>query len=138
MYPLKTLKGSKICYSKYGVGKEIGGKIYIHKDYALEVIPTDVLNNAQDMLHKYEPCFEFNCVCYNKKQPNIVRFDEAPDFNTEREPHPGVMFTVDTSINGEGCYKYRYSDLIWYHKWLWVDENYKGFNVVVLLFDDKP
>lgn len=42
--PLKTLNGSVIKRSKYGVGKEIGGKIYLHRNYAEDVIPSDIYN----------------------------------------------------------------------------------------------
>ena len=131
MEPLKTLKGSRIWYSKYGVGKKIGSKIYMHKDYALDIIPIDILWDAQDTLYKYEPGASFNCICYDFKNPNIVRFDEAPKFDTDREPYPGIMWTVDVSrINdGERCYRVSYSDLIWHHKWLWVDRNYQGFDI---------
>ena len=30
MKPLKTLKGSRIWYSAFGVGKKVGSKIYVH------------------------------------------------------------------------------------------------------------
>ena len=131
MKPLKTLKGSRIWYSKFGVGKRVGSKIYVHKDYALDVVPTEILWDAQDILHKYEPGASFNCICYDLKQPNIIRFDEAPRFDVDREPYPGVMWTVDTSRidEGERCYRVGYSDAIWHHKWLWVEQNYQGFDV---------
>ena len=131
MKPLKTLKGSRIWYSKFGVGKMVGGKIYVHKDYALDIVPTDVLWNAQDILHKFEPGAVFNCICYDTKNPNVVRFDEAPRFDEDREPYPGIMWTVDVSRadEGERCYKVGYSDAIWHHKWMWVKEDYKRFDV---------
>ena len=48
LYPLETLKGSKIWYSsKFGVGKEIGGKVYAHMDYIEEIVPPDVLEKAR-------------------------------------------------------------------------------------------
>lgn len=131
MKPLKTLNGSRVWYSKLGVGKQVGSKIYVHKDYALEVVPTDVLWCAQDILHKWEPGASFNCICYDLKNPNVVRFDEAPRFDTDREPYPGIMYTVDVSRadEGEKCYKVGYSGAIWHHKWLWVDAGYEGFDV---------
>jgi hypothetical protein len=131
MKPLKTLKGSRIWYSKFGVGKQVGSKVYMHKDYALDIVPTDVLWNAQDILRKYEPGASFNCICYDLKNPNVIRFDEAPRFDTDREPYPGIMYTVDVSRidEGERCYKVSYSDAIWHHKWLWVANDYKGFDV---------
>lgn len=127
--PLYTNKGSKIWYSKFDVGKQMGSKIYMHKDYALEIIPTDVWNDAQDILHNYEPSFEFNCVCYDLKNPNIIRFDEALNFNTAREPQVGTMIIVGTALRGEKSYKIFQSNMCWHHKWLWVLPDYQGFNV---------
>ena len=131
MEPLKTLKGSRIWYSKFGVGKQVGSKIYVHKDYALDVIPTDVLWDAQDILHKYEPGALFNCICYDLKNPNVIRCDEAPRFDIDREPYPGIMWTVDVSHidEGERCYRVSYSDTIWHHRWLWIKSDYQGFDV---------
>ena len=131
MEPLKTLNGSKIWYSKFGVGKQVGSKIYVHKDYALNVVPTDVLLKAQDVIRKYEPGAVFNCICYDFKKPYIVRFDEAPRFDTDSEPYAGIMWTVNTSCidEGERCYKVGYSNYIWHHKWLWVSQDYQGFDV---------
>lgn len=129
--PLYTKKKSKIWYYNNSVGKRVGSKIYVHKDYALDIIPTDILWDAQDVLYKYEPEASFSCICYDLKNSSVIRFDEAPKFDTDREPYPGIMWTVDISrINeGERCYRVSYSDAIWHHKWLWVKSNYKGFDV---------
>ena len=131
MKPLKTLKGSRIWYSKYSVGKAIGSKLYVHKDYADMAIPKHIYEKAKELLYKYEPGLSFNCLCYDTKTPNIIRFDEAPNFDSAREPRPGIMWTVDVSRihEGERCYRVSYSDAIWHHKWMWVKEDYKGFDV---------
>lgn len=124
--PLKTLKGSVVKRSpKYGVGKEIGGQIYFHKNYVDQVCP-DLYSVALEILQKERPDFEFNCLMYDKKKPETLRFDEAPDFDTAREPMPGKMIAVNTST-----YELteRYSNQIWHHKWLWVLDDYEGFDV---------
>lgn len=124
--PLKTLKGSVIKRSsKYGVGKEIGGQIYFHKNYVDDICP-HLYELAKDILEEEYPDFKYNCLMYDKKKPDTLRFDEAPDFDSAREPMPGTMLSVDTS-NGEIIK--RYSPQIWHHKWLWVKDDYKGFNV---------
>ena len=102
--PLKTLKGSVIKRSsKYGVGKEIGGQIYFHKNYVDDICP-NLYELAKDILEEEYPDFKYNCLMYDKKKPDTLRFDEAPDFDSAREPMPG-------------------------HKWLWVKDDYKGFDV---------
>ena len=109
--------------TKYGVGKEIGGKIYLHKNYFHKVISPDLFLKAASLL-PYG--FVFNCLVINRKRPNIVRFDEAPDFDTSREPHPGRIIEVDVSSLE---IRETYSDYIWHHKWMWVSDDYKGFDV---------
>lgn len=124
--PLKTLKGSVIKRSsKYGVGKEIGGQIYFHKNYVDDICP-NLYELAKDILEEEYPDFKYNCLMYDKKKPDTLRFDEAPDFDSAREPMPGVMLSVDTST---GKIIKRYSPQIWHHKWLWVKDDYKGFDV---------
>ncbi len=124
--PLKTLKGSVIKRSsKYGVGKEIGGQIYFHKNYVDDICP-NLYELAKDILEEEYPDFKYNCLMYDKKKPDTLRFDEAPDFDSAREPMPGTMLSVDTST---GKIIKRYSPQIWHHKWLWVKDDYKGFDV---------
>ena len=64
---------------------------------------------------------------YYTKSPNQIRFDTAEDFDTAREPSPGKMFLVD--IDNETVNE-RFSNQIWHHKWLFVKDDYKGFDVM--------
>ena len=99
-------------------------QVYVHKDYAAQVVPENVLNRAEEVLRQKYPDFQYNTIMYDKKTGN-VRFDEAPDFDTAREPIAGNTVTV--TPNGET--KTGYSDAIWHHKWLWVGNDYNGFDV---------
>ena len=123
---LRTLKGSAIKRSaKHGVGKEIGGEIYFHKAYAEDVVPDEVLSQAEHLLEENYPGFEYNCLKYN---PNtgVVAFQEAPDFDTAREPIVGDYVSVNTDT---GVVKKGHSNYIWHHKWNWVRNDYSGFDV---------
>ena len=120
----KTLKGSAIKRSKYGVGKQMGSQIYLHKGYATDVIPQDVWEHALKVLNDTNADFKYNCVMYDSKSGN-VRFDEAPDFDTAREPIVGDTLTVKP----DGTTKRGHSNYIWHHKWIWVKNDYKGFDV---------
>lgn len=122
--PLKTLNGSAIKRSRYGVGKEIGGKIYLHRNYAEDVIPSDIYNRAKQVLKQEYPNFKYNCVEWGLKD-HSVRFDEAPGFDKQREPIVGDYVTVFE----DGSTKKGHTDYIWHHKWLWVKDDYKGFDV---------
>lgn len=121
---LKTYKGSPIKRSKYGVGKEIGGDIYFHKDYAEEIIPEGDLMHARMALNRYWPKFAYNCMRYNPST-GAISFQEAPDFDTAREPIVGDYVTVFPDKPG----KKGHSNYIWHHKWLWVKNDYPGFDV---------
>lgn len=121
--PIKTHTGSKITRSKYGVGKAMGDQLYIHKKYVTDVVPADVWAKAKKLVPRG---FSFNTLVYNPKK-NTIRFDEAPDFDTAREPIPGDSVTVNYVTGDVGSVKH--SDSIWHHKWLWVKDDYTGFDV---------
>ena len=127
MVPLKTSKGSKIWYSKFGIGKSVGGKVYVVNGAWHGIIPSDVWNKAKKILvdKNVSPCL-FNTLCYDFKKPHIVRFDLCEGFCTEREPVVGQMVFVDTET-GEIWNKY--NSQIYHHKWLWVPKDYEGFDV---------
>lgn len=120
----KTLKGSVVKRSKYGVGKQMGSQVYLHKDYVSDVVPKKVWENALKVLSDADSDFEYNCVMYDTKTGN-VRFDEAPDFDESREPIVGDTITVKP----DGTVKRGHSNYIWHHKWLWVKNDYQGFDV---------
>ena len=107
---------------KYGVGKSIGGRLYLHKDYADGVIPSELLEKAKAMLPNG---FKYNALSWKKGQDEELRFDEAPDFDTAREPITGDYVTVNVKT---GDVKQGHSDQIWHHKWQWVEPDYQGFD----------
>ena len=83
MQPLKTLKGSRIWYSKFGVGKQVGSKIYFHKSVHDKIVPQDVWDKAVEILERTRPLKGIETVCYDLKKSNIVRFDICRGFNFE-------------------------------------------------------
>ena len=126
MEPLYTLKGSKIQRYQNNVGKHIGGCIYVHRLYMEEVIPKDILGKAIECIISNQLIIDLPCntVVYNLKDKS-VRFDSALNFNTEREPCVGKFIKVFA----DGRLKRGFSNSIWHHKWLWVKDDYKGFDV---------
>lgn len=127
MEPLKTLKGSKIWYSKFGVGKQVGSKIYIHINSRFGIIPGSTWDKAVEMLmDKYISPSLFQTLCYDLKKPNLVRFDTCEGFLTEREPVVGQMVFVDTET---GKMWNKYNPQIYHHKWTFVPEGFYGFDV---------
>lgn len=109
---------------RYGVGKLIGGKLYAHISYIRDVVPEDILEQVAELMPE-EGLPEAKCFMWDAKN-NILRFDSAPDFDTEREPSPKEMVSVNY-VTGE--VKRSSSEAVWHHKWLWVKDDYAGFDV---------
>ena len=126
---LKTYKGSPIqrC-PRFSVGKEIGGDLYVHKDYADEVVPETILKSTQRALESKYPDFEYNCIKYD---PNTFRisFQEVPNFDTEREPVVGDYVIVEYHPSGSEVLKSGHTNHVFHHKWLWCKNDYTGFDV---------
>lgn len=119
-----TKRGTKIKRYRNIVGKQVGSRLYVHRNYANEVIPNNILKIAANKLKEIYPTFKFNSIMWDKTA-NIIRFDESPDFDTAREPHVGKYIAIFPN----GNFREGYSNNIWHHKWLWVKDNYRGFNV---------
>jgi|TARA_R110000823_G_C15881413_1_gene495099 hypothetical protein len=119
---LKTPKGSRVGRStKYGIGKTMGSDTWVHKDYMHKVIPPNILRNALEVLPED---FKYNTVKYNDKT-RIVRFESSDNFDSAREPFAGEYINVFPNgevVSGK-------SNAIWHHKWQWVLDDYKGFDV---------
>lgn len=127
MKPLKTLKGSKIWYSKFGVGKRVGSKIYIALQYLPNICEEGLIKEAAMILNDNGIAYNsFKCACYDLNDPCVIRFDMCPKFDIDSCPVVGWQYTVDTY---SGTVKKRYCEQIYHHKWLWVLEDYEGFNV---------
>lgn len=121
---IKSLKGTTIRRYQNNVGKQVGPQLYVHRKYAAEVIPHPTLKYAAEVLKTTKPEFRFNSVMWNR-DTNEVRFDEAPDFDAAREPHVGKFVAVSPN----GTTREGQSNNIWHHKWLWVKDDYRGFDV---------
>ena len=136
MKPLKTLKGSRIWYSRYGVGKMIGSKIYFHKSVWDKIVPADIWEKAHciiNSLSTQQKLWQMGCVeweyetlCYDLKNPAVLRFDSCPGFNLQREPVVGWMMFVDTENERVS---FKNNQQIYHHRWLWVQPDYEGFDV---------
>lgn len=125
---LRTNRGSIIRRFKNNVGKKVGNALYVHKLYADEVIPKNILQRAEHILTRSNPNFAYNSIMFDP-QRGIIRFDEAPDFDTASEPTVGNYITVFLNRGNTSPPQKGHSDSIWHHKWLWVKDDYTGFDV---------
>jgi hypothetical protein len=104
-----------------GIGKEIGGNIYCHKQYESQ-FPSDVLNKAKSFLPED---YNYNIVKFDPKT-NIISFITSNDFDTNDEPSVDAVVNVkpDGTVKRQGN-----AGWIYHHKWQWVADDYKGFDV---------
>lgn len=107
---------------RYGVGKEIGGAVYLHRDYER------LLGNPVQAAKEWLPIgFTYTVVKYQPKT-GIVSFIHSPDFDESPEPIVSDVWTIHP--DGHATLTRRLADpYIYHHKWLFVAPDYKGFNV---------
>ena len=107
---------------RLGVGKDIGGAIYVHRSYADRL--GDVFDNA---LRHVPQGFDYDVIKHNR-QTDAISFVQVTDFDSADEPTVGEILIV--TPNGET--KRRSPPTareIYHHKWLFVDDDYTGFDV---------
>ena len=107
---------------RYGVGKEVGGAVYVQRQY--EYVFGDVIAKAKEHLLA---AFDYHVVKYDIRTGN-VSFIESRDFDTADEPIVGAVVTVKP--DGTARRRSQNADpLIYHHKWLFVRDEYEGFDV---------
>ena len=118
--PIKTCKGTVLTRSRLGVGKAIGGDLYLHQANAHLLPDQGILNRAKALL---PTGFVFNVIKVSKT--GALTFFASPDFDTAEEPTAGPYVRVGPT----GAVKAGQTTNLWHHKWLWVADNYAGFDV---------
>jgi hypothetical protein len=107
---------------KYGVGKMMGYRVYIHVDYAKDLPGFDVA--IKKMPTGFKPCI----VRYDEKDESIAMI-ECHDFDTAHEPTVGRSFMVRKDGSTKLTLPPPVDPWIYHHKWLMVSDDYSGFNV---------
>lgn len=119
-------------YRPFGVGKFIGGNVYIHRQYE-HLLPQEEYSRVRKLV---PTVFNFTIIKFNLKT-RAFTFIESPDFDTAHEPIVGDMIVCTPDVTSATWYKKRvilsseYDPLIYHHKWLMVKDDYSGFNVEV-------
>lgn len=108
--------------SKHGVGKRIGGAVYVHRQY--ESVLGEAVASAKATLPSG---FDYTVIKHNEVNGN-VSFIHCPNFDTADEPSTGDYAVVrsDGTIKLHSALADPY---IYHHKWLFVTEDYQGFDV---------
>lgn len=112
---------------KRKAGKRIGNTIYVHKDYVKTTLDfaTERIKEAKKILGSQLK--EYTAVRFDVKSGNVA-FIYSPGFDVEDEPIVGksILVKADNSVKITPQKK---DPQIWHHKWLWVEDDYKGFDV---------
>ena len=108
------------------VGKLIGGNLYIHKSY-VNVLPQEKFLTALNYLEKNVFNFNYTIVKYNKENESFS-FINSPDFDKNDEPIAGDSILVSKEANFKFT-KQKKDPQIYHHKWLFVKDDYSGFDV---------
>ena len=103
---------------KTGVGKKIGGDLYVHKS------SENVVPNLKNFKNKLPKGFVYDVVKYSEKDQS-VSFIKSPDWNIAEEP----LATTGLKVLSDGKIKELNINQIYHHKWLFVKDDYQGFNV---------
>ena len=110
-------------------GKKVGSCIYVHSAYEWEVIPKGPLVAAKQAVGcgpRGRP--GYTAVKYDARTGN-VSFIWALDFDFEDEPHPDFVITVRPDGTKTRTEYGIDNPPIWHHKWMWVADDYAGFDV---------
>jgi len=108
--------------ARYLVGKDIGGAVYVHRQYE-SVFPSIV-----DVCRKQiGDEIDYVVVKYSAKT-RTVSFIASVGFDVADEPIVGDSVTV--SFGGTTRWRKQLVDpYIYHHKWLFVGDDYEGFDV---------
>jgi hypothetical protein len=107
--------------ARFKVGKEIGGAIYVHKQY--ESLLPESVQKAKLFL---PPEFSYTVVKFQMSD-QTASFIQSTDFDSADEPTVGDRYTI--KAEGSASFRRQLNDpWIYHHKWLFVADDYNGFN----------
>ena len=107
------------------IGKTVGSCTYTHRLYETEIVPHNLLSRTKAVAG--DRIIGYTCVRYDKRNQTVA-FQFSPDFDTEDEPTVGdtVLVKLDGTIT---VTRQKRDPQIWHHKWMWVKDDYQGFDV---------
>lgn len=107
---------------RFGVGKEIGYAIYVHREYEA------ILGASVEWAKRHLPQqYDYTVVKLNQRNDS-VSFIRCPHFDSEHEPAIDAIIV----IRSDGTAQRRTTPTdpyIYHHKWLFVAEDYEGFDL---------
>lgn len=110
-------------------GRILGTRWQAHASHVKDIVPSVVLANAKRAAEEFCPAILriHNAFHFNLADQSLS-FDYSPDFDFSDEPVLAASFTV----HADGTSQFipiNMDPIIWPHKWLWVTDEYTGFDV---------
>lgn len=106
------------------IGKRIGNNLYIHRS-AFDTLTDEEVNLVLDKKKYISQDFRYEIIRINLKE-QLVAFIQSEDWDIASEPMVGDSWSVD--CNNKVKLK-RACGQIYHHKWLFVKNDYEGFDV---------
>lgn len=142
MTQVKTTNGTIIKRSpKFGIGKNIGSRLYLHRD----AIPDAFIDHIDGAARLLPDDFGWNLIRISTIDWS-VGFYNCVEFDTVNEPEAGDCISVLMVDGTKPTITRKFIKQIFHHKWLWVGDDYTGFDVTEavarseswLKYDDVP
>jgi len=107
---------------RFGIGKEIGGAVYLHREYE------SFLGVVVESAKQYLPTgYEYDVVKINLKS-SAISFIKCEEFDSADEPELDDSIIVHADGRTRRRSKAKDPE-IYHHKWLFVSDDYAGFDV---------
>ena len=122
---IETVTGDILVRYFKGVGELKNKWVSVQRNYASDIIPFNEFLEAQKALNEEYPLFDAECISYHERTKEI-RFENCPDFDKDDEPiiKSCIIYSPKTKK-----LKYQGYGRKIRHKWLYVKDDYVGFNV---------
>jgi len=107
-------------------GKKVAFCHYVHKSALKQSdIPNDVIAAAKIFIPK---SFKYDVIKWDSRTDRVT-FTQSPDWDTADEPVVGDRWTVEPEKETKFRRMNPNNPQIYHHKWMFVKDNYKGFDV---------
>lgn len=112
-------------------GKRIGNDLYIYSECLPYGYYEKYRRGLFEIGKKYgsDEMEKNHVIRFNTKNENDISIMEVRNFDTDREPIIGNSYKVNLSSGEIKFTKEKNNPYIYHHKWMFVSDNYKGFNV---------
>ena len=110
---------------KYGIGKRMGKSVYVHSS-AIGVLP-EIVRKRIMRAEMSNNLFDWTVIKYNESNENISLI-ESVDWDDADEPTVGQVLILKHD-GGRKLIKPSKDPWIYHHKWLFVADDYDGFDV---------